>query len=343
MTGDRAAFQEAVDAAAAAARKIKSPEENPRPDNVSLYLDTAIGADLERFRDKKKTGFQNLDSKAGGLYTGLYCLAAISSLGKTSFALQLADNLAEAGSDVLFFSLEQSRFELVSKSISRRANQAGTRTTSLQIREGGLSRAVLEAAKAYREAVGERLSIIEGNFSCNLAYIRDYVKTYMERNQTRPVVFIDYLQILQPAPEQQRQSTREAVDATMTELKRMSREFDLTIFVISSVNRNNYMTPIDFESLKESGGIEYTCDVVWGLQLKCISEEQFLFDGKKEKIAEKRERIKEAKRATPREIELVCLKNRYGVANYNCYFDYFPAEDLFKEAGETENPWRSTR
>lgn len=341
LTGNREAFLEAVSAAAEAATNV--PTANPRPDNVGLYLETKIGDDMGRFREKKKTGFPILDSKAGGLYTGLYCLAAISSLGKTSFALQLADNLVESGNEVLFFSLEQSCFELVSKSIARRANQAGAKTTSLQIREGGLSKPVLAAAKEYQKAVGNRLSIIEGNFDCNLSSIRDYVKTYMERNETRPVVFIDYLQILQPDPEQQKQSPREAVDAALTGLKRISREFDLTIIVISSVNRNNYMTPIDFESLKESGGIEYTCDVVWGLQLKCISEEQFLFDGKKEKIAEKRERIKEAKRATPREIELVCLKNRYGVANYNCYFDYYPAEDLFKEAGETKKTGRSTK
>ena len=50
---------------------------------------------------------------------------------------------------------------------------------------------------------------------------------------------------------------------------------DITIIVISSVNRANYMQPIDFESLKESGGIEYSADVIWGLQLQCLNDSMF--------------------------------------------------------------------
>ena len=93
------------------------------------------------------------------------------------------------------------------------------------------------------------------------------------------------------------------------------------------------MQPIDFESLKESGGIEYTADVVWGLQLQCLNEELFTQD---KKIKEKRARIKQAKAENPRKIELVCLKNRYGIANYSCYFEYYPAADLFKEQSTAE-------
>lgn len=66
------------------------------------------------------TGFEALDCALnGGLYPGLYIFGAVSSLGKTTLLLQIADNIAASGRDVLFFSLEQSRFELMSKSISR--------------------------------------------------------------------------------------------------------------------------------------------------------------------------------------------------------------------------------
>jgi replicative DNA helicase len=147
------------------------------------------------------------------------------------------------------------------------------------------------------------------------------------------VVFIDYLQILQPTED--KRSTKEAVDSAVTELKRISREMDLTVIVISSVNRANYLTPIDCESLKESGGIEFTADVVWGLQLQCLNDPLF---EKANSIKDQRAKVKEAKAATPRRIELVCLKNRYGVSSYSCYFDYYPAADLFIEtdsAGES--------
>ena len=173
------------------------------------------------------------------------------------------------------------------------------------------------------------MSIIEGNFNCNISFIGDYIRRYIRQNNCLPVVFIDYLQILQPTDDgRKKPTTKETIDAAVTELKRISREFNITVIVISSVNRVNYLTPIDFESFKESGGIEYTSDVVWGLQLECLNEEIFT---KKDKIKEKRERVKQAKAATPRKIELVCLKNRYGIANYTCAFKYYPAADLFVE------------
>ena len=107
--------------------------------------------------------------------------------------------------------------------------------------------------------------------------------------------------------------------------------------VISSVNRANYQQPIDFESLKESGGIEYSCDVVYGLQLRCLNDDLF---SQEKKVKEKRDRIRDAKAANPREIELVCLKNRYGISSFSCNFDYYPANDLFTEADRPETTQR---
>ena len=152
----------------------------------------------------------------------------------------------------------------------------------------------------------------------------------MQRTGTKPVIFIDYLQILQGEPEK-RQSTKELIDSTVTELKRISRELDITVFVISSLNRANYLVPVSFESLKESGSIEYSADVIYGLQLRCINDSLFSKEGK---LKEKRERIRQAKTANPREIELLCLKNRYGISSFSCYFNYYPANDLFIPAAD---------
>lgn len=322
LQADRKGFTEAIEAAERQAAA--------KPDNVSDYIAQLMGTDIERFKDDIKTGFPNLDANAGGLYTGLYTVAAISSLGKTTFCAQLADQLAAAGHDVIFFSLEQSRLEMVSKSIARITAQkdAENAVTSLQIRKGEGGQIARDAAKEYIKRVGDRLSVVEGNFNCNISFIGDYIRQYIRRNNTRPVIFIDYLQILQPEQIGNRQqTTKEMVDSTVTELKRLSREMNLTIFIISSVNRANYLTPIDFESLKESGGIEFTSDVIWGLQLQCLNEPLFT---EANKIKEKRDRVKQAKAEEPRKIELCCLKNRYGIANFSCYFDYFPANDLFR-------------
>lgn len=305
-----------------------------KPDNIIDYIDNYMSSEIEQFREarNRRTGFKELDYKAGGLYSGLYVVAAISSLGKTTFCHQIADQLAEAGEDVLFFSLEQSRLELVSKSLARRTAQKDIKNAvnSLAIRRGYLPDQVMTAASEYKNAVSDRLSIIEGNFACNISFIGDYIRRYIKATDKKPVVFIDYLQILQPEQDDRgrTQSTKETVDTTVTELKRISREQGLTVFVISSVNRANYLTPIDFESLKESGGIEFTADVIWGLQLQCLNDPLF---SKAENIKKKREAVREAKKATPRKIELVCLKNRYGISSYNAYFNYIPEFDLFKE------------
>lgn len=321
----RPVFAQAVKAAAAQAA---------RPENTAFYLDTLMRGEIEKFREgrNRRTGFANLDREAGGLYPGLYILAAISSLGKTSFALQAADQIAAAGTDVIYYSLEQSRLELVSKSLARYTYNTDPvhAATALQIRQGFIDDAVKDAIADYKAEIADRLSIIEGNFSCNVSFIREYTRQYMQRTGTKPVIFIDYLQILQGEPDK-RQSTKELIDSTITELKRISRELDITVFVISSMNRANYLTPVSFEALKESGSIEYSADVIYGLQLRCINEELFDKEGKMKK---KRERIRQAKAANPREIELLCLKNRYGISSFSCYFNYYPANDLFRPATE---------
>lgn len=309
-----------------------------RPDNTSYYIDNLMAAEIEEFKLEKKTGFRNLDEASGGLYTGLYVLAAVPSLGKTSFALQMADQLAEAGNDVIYFSLEQSKLELVTKSLARITRQQAPAEAipSLAIRKGyfGLNNSVLKSAEIYKERIGDRLSIKEGNFGVSVTSLSEYTKNYIAINKVKPVVIVDYLQILQPI-EDRRQTTKEVIDTNITELKRMSRDLNLTVIVISSVNRSSYLSPVSFEALKESGAIEFGADVIWGLQLKCINDEEF---SDTKATTSQRERIKEEKKKSPREMELVCLKNRFGISDYSCYFNYYSAHDLFEEQRTEEQP-----
>lgn len=320
LTSDRAAFIAAVQAA--------QRSTSATPDSVTAYINSLMAGEIENFRrsSTRKTGFENLDRQAGGIYPGLYVLGAISSLGKTTFIHQVADQMAAAGEHILFFSMEQSRLEMVSKSLARITAQRdiSTACTSLSIRGGRLTPAALDAAKAYTEAVQDRMSVIEGNFACTVSFIGEYVRRYMSRNEVKPVVIVDYLQILQG---EGRQTVKEQTDNNVTELKRISRALDLPIILVSSVNRSNYLAPIDFESFKESGGIEYTADVVWGLQLSALNDDLFT---KEKSIIEKRERIREAKQEMPRQVELVCLKNRYGISSYKASFEYYPQFDLFR-------------
>ena len=301
---------------------------DPQPDLVSKYLNKVFIEDIEKFKSFKdrKTGFSNLDVLCGGLYPGLYVIGAISSLGKTTFTHQLGDQLAGMGDHVLFFSLEQNRLEMVTKSLSRitARNNKDKAVSAIKIRGGELTPEVIAAAEEYSK-VADHISVIECNFDTNIYSIVEYTKAYMQATQVKPVVIVDYLQIIPPTDP--RQGDKEKVDNIVRGLKKLQSENDLVVFVISSINRANYLTPIDFESFKESGGIEYTADVVWGLQLQILNDD--LFNSEK-KIKEKREKVRQAKKAIPREIELVCLKNRYGVSSYSCGFKYDPRFDLFE-------------
>ena len=304
---------------------------------ISSYLEKSLEGDIGRYQrySNRKTGYSNIDAETS-LYNGLYVVGAVSSLGKTTFCTQMADQLAQAGEHVLFFAFEQTQMELVTKGLSRlTAQEDMTQAVSaLEIRSGRITASVRRAIAEYKRfAVHE--AIIECNFMMTIDTITQTVKEYMSRTGVKPVVFVDYLQLIRPLDP--RQTTKDAVDESLRALKLLQMENDLVIVLISSLNRQNYLTTIDFESFKETGGIEYTADVIWGLQLSVMNDD--LFESEK-KLKTKRDAVKAAKKATPRRIELVGLKNRYGIASYKCHFDYYSQYDLFipvEEQQDAEN------
>lgn len=315
--------------------QLMSTIEKPRPYSAYDYLIKNFDKDLNTFKGFKKikTGFSNLDKEIGAVYPGLYVIGAISSLGKTTFMHQIGDQFAKAGEHVLYFTLEQSALEMITKSLSRitaqqnRANMSQAKS-AIAIRGGDLNTdewaTVWRAAAAYEGA--ERISIIPCNFDTSLEFIRESTEAYILANDgIKPIIIVDYLQII-PASDP-RQSEREKTDHIVRGLKKLQADNNIIVFVVSSFNRSNYLTPVDYESFKESGGIEYTADVIWGLQLNIMNRE--LFNSDKD-IKKKREAVKAAKKANPRKVELVCLKNRYGVSSYSCGFNYYAAYDLFE-------------
>ena len=303
-----------------------------RLSNMQHYLHEAMPLEMQAFVDggRLKTGFANLDAITN-LYPGLYVLGAISSLGKTTFIHQLSDQVAQAGHPVLFFSLEQTTLELATKSLSRimASRDASTAMTSLQIRKNGSDPRVAAAVAEY-DAYAKRIHIAECTFRADIGTIEDTVCGFISRTGEKPIVIIDYLQVIQP-PADSRLTAKDLVDMHVRRLKQLQADNNLVLIVISSLNRQNYLTQIDFESYKESGGIEYTADVVWGLQLDVLHDP--IFDGQG-KINEKRQKVRDAKAANPRRIELVCLKNRFGISSYSCMYDYYPQYDYFRPVME---------
>ena len=123
---DAAGLRAAIKATTEAAQIARDAE---RQEQIEAYRQESAEGYIKAFTDgiaasidtpAIPTGFTGLDKLLeGGLYEGLYIIGAISSLGKTTFALQAADQIAATGQDVIIFSLEMARNELIAKSISR--------------------------------------------------------------------------------------------------------------------------------------------------------------------------------------------------------------------------------
>lgn len=296
--------------------------------NVTSYMKTELQQEINSFiaSGGARTGYANLDRIIGNLYPGFYVLGAGSSLGKTTFLLQMADQLIADCEPVIYFTMEQSQLELVTKSLSRRtalkcrANPQYAKT-AIQIRKGDISQEVQDAYHDYIQDT-DIFTIVQGDFSTDMDEIYRVVDDCVKTTGQVPIIMVDYLQIIQ-----EDQATDKAkVDYITKRLKVLQRTYNTVVIAISSINRGNYMLPIDFESFKESGSIEYSADTVWGLQLQILNDPAF---AQAKNQSQRRKLMAMAKAASPRLVELVCLKNRYGIATYSCGFLYYPQYDLF--------------
>ena len=302
---------------------------------VADYLSTMFRADIARgMGDTTPTGFRGLDAKlSGGLHAGVYVLGAVPSLGKTSLAWQIADNIAAGGRQVLFYSLEMSRFEMVSKAVSRHAVDVcgvDCAPSALDVRMGRQPVTVDKAAQAFAASSASNLTVVEGGLDLTVSGIC-YDVAQRLGDGSRPVVFVDYLQILRSGDPRTDADDKRRTDEAMRQLKQLSAAHGLVVVVVSSLNRSNYGESTSFESFKESGGIEYTADVILGLQLRCLTEPGY----RAADTSGKREIVEAEKQATPRRLRLLCLKNRSGSTGWNIDLDYFPRCDLFRESDGT--------
>ena len=325
------------------------------PQNEDEYLNSSVAHHLQDFinfiNDSKNTpcystGLESVDEKLdGGIYNGLYFVGAISSLGKTTFCLQIANEIARQGADVIIFTLEMSEFELDAKSISRltllkdmelnhstshaktaRGIMTGKRYESYSEMDNKI---IKEAFNAY-ESYTDHIFIREGIGNIDVYNIIDQVNQHIKVTGNKPVVLIDYVQILKhnTTGKTEKQNT----DDDVLELKRLSRDAHIPVIAISSFNRANYNEPVNMASFKESGAIEYTSDVLIGLQYEGMD---YLID---ENDRERKIRINDLVANNERKalngdfqnIEVKVLKNRFGTKG-SAYIDFCPMFNHFDE------------
>jgi replicative DNA helicase len=170
------------------------------------------------------TGFSELDAVLGGLNkSDLILIGARPGMGKTSFALSLARNVAINGHKVLFFSMEMTKEQLAQRVISTE-----TRISSEKLRDGRISTEewLLLAKAASR--LNDCLLYFDDNSNITVA---DMKATARRLREVR-CVFVDYLGLVRPGS--RRENRVQEVSEITRNLKLMAKELTYRSFAVRS-------------------------------------------------------------------------------------------------------------
>ena len=206
------------------------------------------------------TGFSDLDDMTSGLQkSDLIIVAGRPSMGKTTFAMNLAENVAiQNEMPVAVFSLEMPGEQLVMRMLSSlgRIDQHRLRTGKLEEDEWPrLTSAVSILAEAKLH--------IDDSASLTPTEIRARSRRLMREHGQLGLIVIDYLQLMQ-APGVANNRTEE-ISVISRSLKALAKELDVPVIALSQLNRNLEQRPNKRpvnSDLRESGSIEQDADII---------------------------------------------------------------------------------
>ncbi len=218
------------------------------------------------------TGYKDLDDKLLGLHNGdMIVLAARPSMGKTSLAMNIVENIALDKRDtphaVCIFSLEMSREQLILRMLGSHAripahSIAGGFATDAQFGLLVQSADVLMKAPIFLDDTGG-LDIME---------LRARARR-MKKKENIALFVIDYLQLLH-SKEHRREGRQAEIAAISGSIKNMAKELRVPVLVLSQLNRAPEAKEREgkprLADLRDSGSIEQDADVVCLLRRPCI-------------------------------------------------------------------------
>jgi len=235
---------------------------------------------IEKNRNKKEdyslyTGYFDLDGMTDGLHNGeLTVIGARPGVGKTTFALQLAENIAGKGKNVAYVSLEMSETQMIQKMLSTK-----TRINSRKIRNGNLNDE--EIQKINEEC--SNLSELKFNLLTRINTIQQIeIEARKLKNKNElDLLIIDYLQLVRNAGGFKSRE-QEVADMSRT-LKLMSLELDIPIIALCQLNRNASKDKPTLADIRESGAIEQDADNVIFLYQENTENELITVDLQKQR------------------------------------------------------------
>ncbi len=239
-----------------------------RQDLVSIEQILAEGFDrLDELHKNKgklrgiKTGWKDLDNKTAGLQrSDLFILAARPAMGKTTFVLNLAQNVAvQEKQAVLFFSLEMSKDQLVDRMLSA---QSGV--DAWNIRTGNLSDDDFEKLGSSMGELSEAPIYIDDTPGITVMEMRTKARREAQKHPLG-LIIIDYLQLMSGSSSGSQFNRVQEVSEISRGLKLIAREMNVPVIALSQLSRSvesrSPQIP-QLSDLRESGSIEQDADIV---------------------------------------------------------------------------------
>lgn len=206
------------------------------------------------------TGFTDLDEMTSGFHgSQLLILAARPAMGKTAFAMNIAENIAVHDKvPVLFVSLEMGSVELCDRLLCSVARVNGHR-----LRNGTLSNDDRARLIEKSSLVGEAPLFVDDSPSRTVAEIAASARRIIRNEKRLGLIVIDYLQLIEP--DNADDPRQEQVAKIARRLKGLAREMNVPILCLAQLNRQAEVSKDNkpkLSHLRESGAIEQDADVV---------------------------------------------------------------------------------
>ncbi|ALS27168.1 replicative DNA helicase [Paenibacillus sp. 32O-W] len=206
-----------------------------------------------------ESGFPDLDHMTAGFQKGdMIIVAARPSVGKTAFALNIAQNIGLAGETVAVFSLEMPTSQLVQRMLCAEANIDASRMRTGYLQDDDWTKLTMAIGR-----LSERKIFIDDSAVITANEIRAKCRR-LKKEHGLGLVVIDYLQLIQGQRRRNDNRQTEVAEISRT-LKQIAKELDVPVIALSQLSRGveqrQDKRPM-MSDLRESGSIEQDADIV---------------------------------------------------------------------------------
>lgn len=205
------------------------------------------------------TGYREFDKMTAGLQPdNLIILAARPAVGKTAFALNIAQNVATStDTSVAIFSLEMSAESLVNRMLCAEGSINANHLRTGQLDEGEWQNLIVAMGALSNTSI-----FIDDTPGIKMAEIRAKCRRLAKEKGNLGLVVIDYLQLIEGSNKESRQ---QEVSEISRQLKKLAKELSVPILALSQLSRGveqrQDKRPV-LSDIRESGSIEQDADIV---------------------------------------------------------------------------------